>query len=130
MTKYAQTARAAAKFVDDQKLSPGAAWDEAAAQIFPTQLASRAKSCPRQSFVALANAYFIDRSLAPTISGKSRNGRYALEAVQVLREHPELVNFKADLWARTSGGAKKHNSQMDVVIALWNEGYLSDPGQS
>ena len=110
-------------------MSPEAAWDKAAEQVFPTQLASRAKSCPRQAFIALANAYFAAGArAAPKGASKSENGIYALEAVEALRENPELVNSKADLWARTSGGAKEHNSQMDVVIALWNEGYLSNSG--
>jgi hypothetical protein len=128
MTKYAQTARAAAQFATNNRMSPEAAWNKAAEQVFPTQLASRVKGCPRQAFIALANAYFVKRSAAPKRASKSTSGVYALEATEALRKNPELVNSKADLWARTSGGSKKHNSQMDVVIALWNENYLSNSG--
>lgn len=128
MTKYAETAQAAARIVTGRKTSPESAWDEAAERMFPTQLAARAKSCPRQAFITLANTYFAAEAPAPKGASKSKNGIYALEAVQALRKDPRLVNSKADLWARTSGGAKKHNSQMDVVIALWIGGYLSNSG--
>lgn len=125
MTKYAQAALAAAKLVAERKLTPEAAWDRAAEKVFPTQLAARAKSCPRRAFIALAKSLLVDGIPAPDGATGSKNGTYALEAAQALRQNPELINSKADLWARTSGAGKKHNSQMDVVVALWNEGYFT-----
>lgn len=37
------------------------------------------------------------------------------------------ANKKAELWTEIQkiiGEEKKHNSQLDVVIALWNEGLI------
>ncbi|MCX8118907.1 MAG: hypothetical protein N3G78_13390, partial [Desulfobacterota bacterium] len=56
---------------------------------------------------------------------RDRNKQYALEAVNALRQKPELATDIMSLWKRViRGGEKTHNSQMDVVIALWEKGWI------
>lgn len=39
--------------------------------------------------------------------------------------NPELAKDKKGLWNEVMQGVKKsHNSQMDVVIALWGNGFI------
>ena len=48
------------------------------------------------------------------------NKRYAKEALVLLREDDSLSKDPIALWKRVMGGVdKSHNSQMDVVIPLW-----------
>jgi len=45
----------------------------------------------------------------------------------LLKKDMSWANKKAELWAEIQkiiGEEKKHNSQLDVVIALWNEGLI------
>jgi len=48
------------------------------------------------------------------------NKRYAKDALALLRENDSCSKGPFILWTRVMGGVdKSHNSQMDVVIALW-----------
>ena len=54
-----------------------------------------------------------------------KNKEYALRAVAILRKHHELANDRDGLWrAVMNGEVKQHNSQMDVVVALWKSRLL------
>ena len=58
-------------------------------------------------------------------TGSEDNKEYALKAVCLLSKCPELSTSPAKMWAHIMCGQKKtHNQQMDVVAALWNEGYI------
>lgn len=60
-----------------------------------------------------------------TYKSNSLNKAYAVEAVKLLKANPELAKDRNSLWQEVMQGAKKsHNSQMDVVLALWENGFL------
>ncbi len=50
-----------------------------------------------------------------------KNKQHALNAVRALRRTPSLLHARGALWVAALGGegAKQHNGQMDVVVALW-----------
>ncbi|PHS41167.1 MAG: hypothetical protein COA91_02290 [Robiginitomaculum sp.] len=51
------------------------------------------------------------------------NKRYALMALELLRQNPELKTNKQLLWQKIMAGEQKqHNQQMDVVISLFDSG--------
>ncbi|MEO8673052.1 MAG: hypothetical protein ABI411_17175 [Tahibacter sp.] len=125
MSKYAEIAVRAAKRAQGGQ-RPRDAWASAALEVFPTQQPSRDKSCPRSSFLALADAGFLTNVQSSGEARKSTNGTYAIEAVKALCSNPQLAASPSGLWARTSGAPKCHNSQMDVVVALWQSGFLVD----
>lgn len=57
------------------------------------------------------------------------NAKYALEALKLLRLHPRLALDKPVLWEKVleKSGVRKairHNNQLDVVLALWSEGFI------
>ncbi len=59
------------------------------------------------------------------IQNQVLNKQYALEAVRLLNENPGMQNDIKNLWVQSCGSESKvHNSQMDVVVALWSRGLL------
>ena len=99
---------------------PEIAWQASAAKIFPNSPASEHKGCPKSAFLGLAELGEI-AGIKPGKYIKSiDNKRYAKEALALLREDDSLSKDPIALWRRVMGGVdKSHNSQMDVVIALW-----------
>ncbi len=62
---------------------------------------------------------------AGTYSRSIDNKSYALRAVELLHTVPELaVQGRRALWNRVEAKARSHNSQMDVVLALHQNGLL------
>jgi len=54
-----------------------------------------------------------------------KNKDYAIRALSLLKQRKNLANDLEGLWRTVmKGEKKKHNSQMDVVVALWNNGLL------
>lgn len=54
----------------------------------------------------------------------NKNKQYALEAISYLQNYPDVTyNLRNEIWKtifkKLSINKKKHNSQMDVVIALY-----------
>lgn len=98
-------------------LSPIDAWELVVARHFPNSPTSRAKCCPRDAFLGLCGEGLV-RGIKPGNYTRSlKNKQYALEAVAALRKNPSLD--KQSLWNRVHGSeAKRHNSQMDVVLGL------------
>ena len=103
------------------------AWTEAV-QKFTNSHSARVKGCPKNTFFGLCYAGQIKGiSIQPPQGKKSKNAEYAILAIHLLKKDMSWANKKAELWAEIQkiiGKEKKHNSQLDVVIALWNEGLI------
>ena len=103
------------------------AWAEAV-QEFTNSHSARVKGCPKNTFFGLCYAEQIKGiSIQPPQGKKSKNAEYAILAIHLLKKDMSWANKKAELWAEIQkiiGEEKKHNSQLDVVIALWNEGLI------
>lgn len=130
MTKYAQVAIDAVKrCLQNKKLSPDNAWEHATTSIWKQGSASQKKGCPRNTFLGLCEEgkiTGIDAGHYRKSSKDSKNKKYALSALNILKQDPSLANDKQLLWQRVlNGEIKRHNEQMDVVIALWNAGLLT-----
>ena len=122
MSSYGELAKLAASRAR-QGANPVEAWKDAAEDVFPTKKASREKGCPKCAFLGLAEEGLI-RGVQPGRYTRSRdNKHYALVAVAALRSDPELANDADRLWEIVMDGVtKKHNEQMCVVSALWQNG--------
>jgi hypothetical protein len=120
-TRYGLAAIKAATFATDGGMSPEHAWQIAAGEVFPDSLASQVKACPKSAFLGLAEAGHI-AGISPGRYTKSvDNRRYAEAALKILQQNAALAENANELWRMVMNGqVKKHNSQMDVVIALWN----------
>lgn len=117
--------RAVEKIRDGSAASPRAAWDEAAREIFPGRVHRQKKGCPRGAFLGLCDEGLVRNVPAGNHSRSVDNKAYALRAVELLRSDPELATQgRRTLWNRVEAKAASHNSQMDVVLALYQNGLL------
>lgn len=109
-------------------LDPVEAWKKSALEIFPTKEASRNKGCPRGAFLVLCEAGLVKdiKATEPGTYTKSKdNKKYAIKAVEFLKQEPQLANNKSNLWEKVINGiVKNQNSQMDVVISLYKNNML------
>lgn len=113
MNKYAQVALIAAERIENG-MQPRAAWEQASCEIFPKGSASQTKGCPKNAFFGLYEP-----------KANTKNGTYAREALAWLRAHPDCKITPSALWKIVlKGETKAYNSQMDVVIALYQNGYI------
>lgn len=118
--------RAVEKIRDGSAASPRAAWNEATREIFPGRIHRQQKGCPRGAFLGLCDEGLVRGVPAGTYSKSIDNKAYALRAVELLRSVPELaVQGRRALWNRVEAKARSHNSQMDVVLALHQNGLLN-----
>ena len=126
--KYAQVALLAADAAAGGA-DPQDAWADAAKVVFPDSPSSRAKGCPKSTFLALAGEGVVTGVLPGTYTRSEDNKRYALAAPHLLRQNQANAMSISGLWIKvlnatgaftdSTGGSKQHNSQMDIVIALW-----------
>jgi len=123
--KYGKSAIDAVKLLMHGKIeSPTDAWAEATEKHFPNSKTGRKKGCPRAAFLGLCNGGDIKGVPKGNYTTSKKNKNYAIEAIRLLKSKPELANKKPELWIKAcKDKKKKHNSQMDVVLALW-EKYL------
>ena len=124
MSKYSSIAIDAITRIR-QGTNPIDAWKSAAFDAFPSRPASREKNCPRCAFLGLIDQGLI-RGIEPGNYTRSvDNKRYAIRAVELLRADPELAGQPEALWEEVQlRTQKQHNSQMDVVTALWRHGEI------
>lgn len=124
MNKYKKVAIKAARIAKDGSC-PRAVWDKVAACKFKDRTASIKKGCPKNAFLGLAEDGFIKGVPSGSYTKSVLNKQYALKALALIKQDPSLENDLKKLWTQSCGSeSKRHNSQMDVVIALWSEGLL------
>ena len=112
MNQYGKTAvKAYEYYIDGMSLDD--AWKKASLEVIGTD-SGRTKSCPKNTFRGLYDGNY-----------NSINAKHGRDAVKILMENPKKSYTKAELWALvTNNSGKNPNSQMDVVLALWEYGYI------
>ncbi|MGH8427419.1 MAG: DUF6979 family protein [Bryobacteraceae bacterium] len=127
MPKYGEAAVAAAQMVSRGRVKHAPdAWEAAVKQIFPDRLASQRKGCPRGTFLGLCESGLVKGVPGGSYTRARLNKQYAVDAVQLLRERPALANDPDQIWHLVIGrGTKVENSQMDVVVTLWQRGLIA-----
>ena len=112
-------AKKAAKGMDARQ-----AWEETADKDLAHSPTGVKKSCPKGAFLGLVDAGQVAGVLGDSSRAPEPNGRYALVALDLLRLGSSHSSKPNALWREVmelQGVHKKHNSQMHVVTALWNE---------
>lgn len=118
--RYGEAALKAAQQGPSGDVSPIARWESAMQSLYPTSSTARKKSCPRGAFLGLCEEGLVIGVPAGAYKASRENKAYAVRAVTLLTEGTEHRSTTA-LWkAVTNGAEKTHDSQMDVVLALWN----------
>ncbi|ELA7289247.1 hypothetical protein Q9885_004447 [Vibrio parahaemolyticus] len=124
MSKYGDVAIGATR-IAQTGVCPVEAWNTAARKEFKDSSASIKKGCPKNAFLGLAESDFVVGVPKGSYTKSVLNKQYALEAVRLLNEKPDMQNDIKKLWVQSCGSESKvHNSQMDVVVALWSQGLL------
>jgi len=129
MNQFGEMAIRAVELFNSRKVNtPKDAWEEAANKVIASR-SVRMKGCPKNAFLALCSEGKIRGIPAGNYTRSRKNREYALEALKILSNYPEFNN-RLGLWKgvlQTLGESeeKKHNGQMDVVIALWSTGYVA-----
>ena len=101
------------------------AWTEISAS-FPIKESIRKKGCPKNAFLGLCRAGLVKGINPEKVKTKhSKNGEHAVAAVSLLKNDPEWANQKKSVfWREIVGNEKKYNSQLHVVLALWEKGLI------
>lgn len=130
MSGYGRVAVCATELLQrGEKADPRVAWDHAARQTFPESPSSQTKGCPRGAYLGLCEEGLVVKVTAGSYGRSEANKSYALRAVELLRKEPALAKVSPnELWSRVMAGrVKRHNSQMDVVLALWERKFIGPP---
>ncbi len=118
--RYGEAALMATQQEASGDINPIARWESAMEKLYPTSAAARKKGCPRGAYLGLCEEGLVKGIPAGRYTASKDNKAYAVRAVALLTEGTQLRSTSA-LWrAVTDGTEKAHNSQMDVVLALWN----------
>ena len=128
MGNYGKAAMRAVRFYKTgSAMSPQDAWAKATAEQFGWGTSSQLKGCPKNTFLGLCEEGLIRGIPSGNYTRSRRNKKYAVDAVQILKQRPTLAINPQALWDQVmQGESKQHNQQMDVVISLWNSGLLLD----
>ncbi len=125
MGKYGEIAIKAAKMIKkDSKLLPVDAWQSAAEEVFLDRNSLQEKSCPKSAFLGLCEEGLINGVPQGNYTRSEKNKAYAIKALELLRENPQLT--EKEIWQIIfhSQRVKRYNQQIDVVIALFQQGCL------
>jgi len=124
MGKYGEAAEFAAQLLAKQStMLPTTAWELAVTRVFPKSKSSRAKGCPRDSFLALCQTGVVKNVAPGTYTRSIKNKGYVERALDALRSNPALD--ERGLWQIVTDGADKvPNRQMDVVTTLFRNGFI------
>lgn len=126
MNSYGKAAiRAVLLFTSGVVDSPLDGWEKATTEIFGKGTSSQKKPCPRCAFLGLCEDGLVKGIPVGRYINGSKNKNYALSAVAILKRNLEFTTYKHSLWNDVLVGKPIiHNNQMDVVVALWNEGLI------
>jgi hypothetical protein len=96
-------------------------------RLYPTSPTSRKKGCPRGAFLGLCEEGMVKGIRAGKHTASKDNKLYAVRAAALLIEGDRKWSI-GELWRAASNAPEKaHNSQMDVVMALWKNGLIVRP---
>ncbi|XMB85489.1 hypothetical protein RJG79_08665 [Mycoplasmatota bacterium WC44] len=88
------------------------------------------KGCPKTTFIGLCERGYVKGVLGDVSYSVKKNKQYGWEACNLIKEDETIVNSKTLLWKQIMSIlgepiTKKQNSQMDVVVSLYENGLLN-----
>ncbi|WP_442952601.1 DUF6979 family protein [Paenibacillus sp. Root52] len=107
--------------------SPIEAWGVATAEVFGEGTWGAKKGSPKNAFLGLCEEGYIKGVSKGIYNSRkdSKNKRYAISAVSIVKKQPDLLNDKKELWNQvTEGNGISHNYQLNVLEALWKRDYI------
>lgn len=119
MNKYGQVAVNAAKLCNEKRVTPVSAWQIESEKIFEMNSSSAVKGGPKNTFLGLCEEGLLKGILPGDYAKYDKNKIYATKAVELLTKNPELVDNISELWKMIVGDETIYESQLDVVVALF-----------
>jgi len=117
--RYGEAAIMAARQQSPADVNPVARWETAMTALYPTSSSARKKGCPRGAFLGLCEAGLVKGIPAGRYAASKDNKDYAVHAAALLTAGTQRWST-SELWKAVAKPAKTHDSQMDIVLALWN----------
>jgi hypothetical protein len=117
--RYGEGALIAARQAASPNVGPATRWENAMATLYPTSPSARKKGCPRGAFLGLCEEGLVKGIPAGHYTSSKDNKDYAVRAAALLTEGKQSWSTTSLWQAVTNDPSKTHNSQMDVVLALW-----------
>jgi hypothetical protein len=114
--RYGQAAILAAR-QGPSGMNPEARWESALEKLYPTSPAARRKAGPRGAFLGKGIS-------TGDYSSSKDNKAYAVRAVALLAAAEQHWSRSALWQAVTDGVDRTETGQIDVVLALWNNGLI------
>ncbi|WP_308992758.1 hypothetical protein QLS71_016155 [Mariniflexile litorale] len=118
MNKYGTAAINAA--IEDK--NPIESW-KIAVKDFDSESA-KVKGCPKNTFLGLCEDGLIKGIPKGNYTKSIKNKEYAINATKIIKNNPNKSFSPKELWEKLDLGDKRHNAQMDVVLALWEHGLI------
>jgi hypothetical protein len=127
--RYGEAALMASRQGSSADMNPAARWDSAMKRLYPTSATARKKSCPRGAFLGLCEEGLVKGIPVGHYTASKDDKAYAVRAVALLVEGAHSWSISA-LWkAVANDPSRTHDSQMDIVLALWkNDLIVRKPG--
>jgi hypothetical protein len=108
-------------------ISPARRWQSAMEKVYPTRVSAQKKGGPRGAFLGLCEEGLVKGIPAGQYTTPTDNKAYAVQAAALLIEGTRKWSI-SELWRAVSDDPETaHNSQMDVVLALWKNGLIVMP---
>jgi hypothetical protein len=121
--KYGEVALKSLYIFNSENLTLEGSWKKACKEIFENSKSSQNKGCPKNAFLGLCSEGLVKNIPKGNYTKSEKNKNYALLAVDILKKNKNISNMKI-LWEKVTKNEVKHNMQMDVVLTLWNSGYI------
>jgi hypothetical protein len=123
MNKYGLTAlKSVQNFKDSYSIIE--IWSRYAKEVFDTK-SSQEKGCPKNTFLGLCEEGLVKGIPKGNYTKSVKNKEYAIRAVAILKQNKHTTFTPKELWDKLELGNKRSNSQMDVVLALWEHGLIN-----
>ncbi|MDP3058582.1 MAG: hypothetical protein Q8N36_03910 [bacterium] len=126
MSSYGLVAVLAVRIIIETGECPASAWRQAVIEVIPNNRLAREKGCPKGAFLGLCEEGYV-KGVAPGRyhRGYKMNKIYALRTVELLISNPEIAGDVEGLWGKVvSSSSIRHFGQAEVVVELWNNGYI------
>jgi hypothetical protein len=120
--RYGEAALIAAR--DSSGTGPAKRWQSAVEKVYPTSVSAQKKGGARGAFLGLCEEGLVKGIPAGSYMASNDNKAYAIRAAELLIAGTQSWSI-SQLWRTvTDDPEKAHNSQMDIVLALWKNGLI------
>lgn len=122
--RYGEAALMVARQGISAQQGPLARWESAMEQLYPTSAGARKKGAPRAAFLGLCEDGWVKDIPPGSYKAPKDDKALAVRAAELLVEGKQSWSV-GTLWRAVAGNPDKlHKGQIDIVMALWKNGFL------